>query len=477
MSERVLVYGVGVAGAATAKALVKRGYPVIAADDDVTAAKRSAMTALGVELVEAPDDRRLSGVLDDVDSVAPAPGVPEGHRVLRLAIDKRKAVYGELDLAYEWEQSRPGGPRPMIAVTGTDGKTTTVTMVEQMIEASGRRAISCGNTDVPLVEALDMDVDVFVVEATSFRLAFVETFRAQSSAWLNLAPDHLDWHASMESYEAAKARIWRNVRSTDVAVGVVSDSVVSRHLNSLRCRRIEIGGERSSYGVRGGILECPAGEIVATSDMRRALPHDVSNALVAAALCLEPGLASVEAVREALREYEAPHHRIELVLEAGGVRWFDDSKATTPHAALTAIAGFDRVVLIAGGRNKGLDLGALGAAVDRVKAVVAIGESAEEIESTFAPHRPVVRASDMAEAVAHAAALSSSGDTVLLSPACASFDWYGGYQERGDDFARHVRAQVAGSKGRSVTKKVPTGKVSTAKASTRKSPGKSGAES
>jgi UDP-N-acetylmuramoylalanine--D-glutamate ligase len=379
VSERVLVYGVGVTGAATVKALVARGYSVVAADDDVTAAKRTAMSAMDVELVEAPDDRRLASILDGVDSIAPAPGVPEGHRVLRLAGEKRKAVYGELDLAYEWEQSRPGGPRPMIAVTGTDGKTTTVTMVEAMIQASGRRAVACGNTDVPLVEALDMDVDVFVVEATSFRLAFVETFRAQSSAWLNLAPDHLDWHASMSSYEAAKARIWRNVRSNDVAVGVVTDPVVARHLNSLRCRRIEIGGDRSSYGVRSGVLECPSGEIIATSRMRRALPHDISNALVASALCIEPGLASVEAVSAALQSYEAPHHRIELVAEAGGVRWFDDSKATSPHAALTAIAGFENVVLVAGGRNKGLDLGELANGMSRIKAVVAIGESAEEI--------------------------------------------------------------------------------------------------
>jgi UDP-N-acetylmuramoylalanine--D-glutamate ligase len=367
----------------------------------------------------------------------------------------RKAVYGELDLAYEWEQSRPGGPRPMIAVTGTDGKTTTVTMVEAMIEASGRRAIACGNTDVPLVEALDMDVDVFVVEATSFRLAFVETFRAQSSAWLNFAPDHMDWHASMSSYEAAKARIWRNVRSSDVAVGVVTDPVVERHLNSLRCRRIEIGGNRSSYGVRGGVLECPSGEIVATSRLRRALPHDISNALVASALCIEPGLASVEAVSATLQSYEAPHHRIEFVAEVGGVRWFDDSKATTPHAALTAIAGFDNVVLVAGGRNKGLDLGDLANGMSRIRAVVAIGESAEEIERIFAPHRTVLRASDMAEAVAHAASLAKSGDTVLLSPACASFDWYGGYQERGDDFVRCVKALPGGTKVRASKKSEP----------------------
>lgn len=457
MTERVLVHGVGVAGAATAKALVARGFEVVAADDAPTATKRDAMKSLGVELVEAPDSSRLASLVASVDSIAPAPGVPETHEVVRLALAARKPVYGELDLAYEWEQSRPGGPRPMIAVTGTDGKTTTVTMVEAIINATGRRAVACGNTDIPLVEALDMDVDVFVVEATSFRLAYVETFRAQSSAWLNLAPDHLDWHASMSTYEAAKARIWRNVKSTDVAVGVTTDPVVAHHLASLRCRRIEIGSAASSYRVRDGVLECPAGEIVASADMPRSLPHDVSNALVASALCIEPGLASVGEVATALREYRAPHHRIEFVAENAGVRWFDDSKATTPHAALTAINGFERVVLIAGGRNKGLDLGQLIAGAGRVKGVVAIGESADEIEKTFASSCNVLRASDMAQAVAQAASMADSGDTVLLSPACASFDWYGGYQERGDDFARCVREHVMGSKSKK-SKKSGVGK-------------------
>lgn len=448
MSESVLVYGVGVAGLATARALVARGYSVVAADDTATAAKRSSLRALGVEFVESPDARRLESLVGSVDSIAPAPGVPETHEVLRLAMAKRKAVYGELDLAYEWEQSRPGGPRPMIAVTGTDGKTTTVLMAEAMLHAAGKRAVACGNTEVPLVEALDSDVDVFVVEATSFRLAFVETFRAQSAAWLNLAPDHLDWHTSMDSYEQAKARIWRNVRPGDVAVGVAGDPVVMRHLDALRCRRIEIGGERSSYRARAGVLECPSGEIVAIESMGRSLPHDVTNGLVAAALCVEPGLADVSAVGAALTTFAPPHHRIEFVGEAGGVRWFDDSKATTPHAVLTALRGFENVILIAGGRNKGLDLDALSHGVAHVKSVIAIGEAADDVEKAFAARRPVVRAASMQEAVERAASVAAPGDTVLLSPACASFDWYGGYQERGDDFARRVR-ELIGSKAAS----------------------------
>ncbi|MEY3617534.1 MAG: hypothetical protein RL726_232, partial [Actinomycetota bacterium] len=209
-----------------------------------------------------------------------------------------------------------------------------------------------------------------------------------------------------------------------------------------------------------------------TSRLRRALPHDISNALVASALCIEPGLASVEAVSAALQSYEAPHHRIEFVAEVGGVRWFDDSKATTPHAALTAIAGFENVVLVAGGRNKGLDLGDLANGMSRIKAVVAIGESAEEIERIFSAHRTVLRASDMAEAVAHAASLAKSGDTVLLSPACASFDWYGGYQERGDDFARCVKALPGGTKVRASKKSEPVKNKPVGKKSNKSGAGK-----
>ena len=166
-----------------------------------------------------------------------------------------------------------------------------------------------------------------------------------------------------------------------------------------------------------------------------------------------------------------PHHRIELVAEHAGVRWFDDSKATTPHAALTAIRGFEKVVLIAGGRNKGLDLSALAAGADRITAVVAIGESADDVAATFSGLRPVESASSMVEAVERAAALAGAGDTVLLSPACASFDWYGGYQERGDDFARCVRELIA-TKG----SKKSSAKANSATSSKKTSSKKTGAD-
>jgi len=174
--------------------------------------------------------------------------------------------------------------------------------------------------------------------------------------------------------------------------------------------------------------------------MRRQLPHDITNALAAAALVLEPGLATVDGVALALARFDGPHHRLERIAARDGVEWFDDSKATTPHAALTAIRSFEHVVLLAGGRNKGLDLTAMAGAPERIRAVVALGEAAPEVEAAFAGICPVTTATSMDDAVRAAREVAVAGDAVLLSPGCASFDWYGGYAERGDDFARAVRA-------------------------------------
>jgi UDP-N-acetylmuramoylalanine--D-glutamate ligase len=181
-------------------------------------------------------------------------------------------------------------------------------------------------------------------------------------------------------------------------------------------------------------------ELVRSDELWRSLPHDRSNALAAAATALAGG-ATAEGVRRALREFRGLPHRVELVGERDGVRWYDDSKATAPHATLAALSGFDAVVLVAGGRNKGLDLGALRAGADRVRAVVGIGESAADVLGAF-PGVPGRTADSMADAVAAAHELAGSGDVVLLSPGCASFDWYGSYSERGDDFAAQVRSQV-----------------------------------
>ena len=444
MTERVLVYGVAVAGLATVRALLRRNIDCIAVDDSVDEAKRRAVTELGVELIERPSDAVLTGLVVESSMVAPAPGISESHPVVDIARRADRRLVTELDLAYEWESARPGGPRPVVAVTGTDGKTSTTLLTASMLEAGGRATVACGNTDVPMVEALDLDVDCFVVEATSFRLAFCDSFRAEASAWLNLAEDHLDWHQSMKSYENAKARLWSNVRENDAAIGWIDDPIVMRHLARARCRRVTFGVGAADYRIVDDTLVGPEGEIAPVDGLSRSLPHDLTNALCASALVLESGLADRRAIARALPDFRAPSHRIEFVGEADGIRWFDDSKATTPHAVLTALRGFESVILVAGGRNKGLDLGELAAEESRVRAVVAIGEAAPEIARAFSGRRSVVTAGDMGEAVKAARELATDGDVVLLSPGCTSFDWYDGYARRGEDFSRRVRELIGG---------------------------------
>jgi UDP-N-acetylmuramoylalanine--D-glutamate ligase len=442
-----LVYGLAVTGVATARALVARGENVVAADDRATAEMELAAADLGVELVIAPDDDSLAALVAASDVVVPAPGVPEDHRVIAAARERGVRLFSELELAYDWEQQRPDGSRPILAVTGTDGKTTTTLLAVAMLEAAGLRAVAAGNTDVPLVSAVDYDVDAFVVECTSFRLAWTERFRGDAAAWLNLAPDHLNWHRDLRSYAAAKGRIFANQRAGDVAIGYADDAEVMRHLAAAPGRQVTFGLAGADYHVAGGQLRSPRGPIVDVASMRRGLPHDLTNGLAAAALVLETGLADEAAIGAALAEFVGPPHRIELVAEAGGVAWYNDSKATTPHAAAAAIGGFDHVVLIAGGRNKGLDLAPMAAAPERVRAVVAVGDAAGEVAAVFAGTGvPVQRAASMPEAVDVAGVAALPGDVVLLSPGCASFDWYGGFEERGDDFRRLAKEYAAAAR-------------------------------
>ena len=263
----------------------------------------------------------------------------------------------------------------------------------------------------------------------------------------NLAPDHLDWHTSLATYIAAKARIFAHQRADDVAIGFATDPVVMTELRRARARHVTFGATGADYRRDGDDLVGPAGVLAPVVSLRRALPHDVTNALAAAATVLEAGVATADGVAAALATFENIAHRIAFVAERDGVRWYDDSKATTPHAAVTAMRAFDRVVLLAGGRNKGLDLATMAAARDHVAAVVAIGDAAPVVAEVFAPHCPVEQVTTgMDDAVAAARKLARSGDVVLLSPGCASFDWYSGYGARGDDFARAVREQL-GSKG------------------------------
>jgi UDP-N-acetylmuramoylalanine--D-glutamate ligase len=260
--------------------------------------------------------------------------------------------------------------------------------------------------------------------------------------WLNLAPDHQNWHASMSSYEAAKAQMWAHRRAGDVAIGWADDPTVMRNLTAAGGVTRTFAASGADYRIENGKLVGPGGTIAAVAGMTRTLPHDLTNALAAAALVLESGLATAADVQQGLGTFRHPPHRIEPLGTIDGVQWFNDSKATSPHAALTAIRSFERIVLLAGGLNKGLDLASLATEHARVKAVVGLGKAASDVTVPFEPFCPTRIATSMAQAVQFADELAEAGDVVLLSPACASFDWYpgGGYPARGDDFKQLVRA-------------------------------------
>ncbi len=437
----VLVVGFGVTGEAVARAVLAHGGAVLAVDDHPSAERRRRAESAGVELVEAPDRDRWRAMLKGRTAVLPAPGLGDDHPVLAEAADASVPVLSEFDLARFWDD------RPVLAITGTNGKTTVTTLVTDMLEASGTRAAAVGNTEVPLVAAIaDPATEVFVVEASSFRLGRSRRFEPAVATWLNFAADHLDVHASLDAYEAAKAQVWRDLGpDRGVAIANADDPVVMRNRNpQARTLTFGLGGAGTAdYTVVGDRLIGPGDSLlIETTAMFRSLPHDQANALAAAATALAGG-ATASGVRTALETFSGLAHRVELVAEADGVRWFDDSKATAPHATLAALRGFTSAVLIAGGRNKGIDLSPLADASPQVRGVVAIGDAAAEVVDAFSGRRPVVVATSMADAVEAAADLARPGDAVILSPGCASFDWYGSYAERGDDFARLVRARAS----------------------------------
>ena len=425
-----LLVGFGVANRAVAAALVDRGHRVVALDDRPTHDSQTAAAALGIDL-------ETSDVYDQycvaADFMVPTPGLPEWHAAFAAAAAAATPVVSEFDLAAVWDD------RPVVAITGTNGKTTVVELAVASLREAGMRAVAAGNTDIPLVAAIDdPDIDVFVVEASSFRLTRADRFRPSVGAWLNFAPDHLDVHTDLEAYEAAKARVFQLVPADGTIVANAGDAVVMRNVPA-GARTVTFGTPEADWRLDGEQLVGPRGPFARTTDLWRSLPHDIDNTLAVAAL-LAPIGVEAEAVGRAAAGFAAMPHRLAPVGQIDGQTYYDDSKATTPHATLAALRGFDEVVLIAGGKNKGIDLGGLAAGVAQVRAVVAIGEAACEVAAAFAGQTRIEKAATMEAAVATARELSGGEVPVLLSPGCASFDWYSNYGERGDDFARIVRA-------------------------------------
>jgi UDP-N-acetylmuramoylalanine--D-glutamate ligase len=445
---RVAIIGFGLTGRAVARALLESGAKPFVLDDNLTAATAAVAAESGVT-VEAMPNTALASHLENFDLMVPSPGVPFGHPVFSAAAEAGLPVLAEIELAWQMA-NRPGGPL-LAAVTGTNGKTTVTTLVTAMLEASGLSAVSAGNIGLPMIEAVTSGAKIVVGEVSSFQLQFTDLFRPAVSCWLNLAPDHLDWHPTLAHYAAAKARVWSNQAEGDTAVFNADDPVVAQAAGLIppSVRRVSFSTHHvTDFGLDDRWLAGPDGEpLLAIDELPRALPHDLANALAAAAVALACG-ATPAGCRHALATTGPLPHRVGLVAKAAGVRWFDDSKATTPASVLAAVAGFNSVVLIAGGRNKGLDLAQLARTVPPVHAVVAIGEAAGEVEAAFDGVVPVTPAGSMESAVEAAAHLAREGDSVLLSPGCASFDWYPSYAARGEHFAAIVTRRLNGEEPR-----------------------------
>ena len=426
---RAVVVGAGVTGVAVRRHLEAEGYDVDVIDDAGGA---------------VPDDQ-VDQTVKEAQFLYPSAGVKPAHAAWRAAEHYGVPVLGELDMAQQVSSV------PIVAVTASNGKTTITTLVTAMLNAAGMNAVAAGNIGFPLIDAVKTDAQVVVAEVSSFQLHAAREFRPSIALWANASPNHLDWHGTFDEYVTAKSKIWANQTAEDHAVANISDPVVMKAV-SAAVGRITTFGPGGDFLVEDGALALVAEgrkhAVVRVDQLPRSLPHDLDNALAAVATAHRAG-ADLEACAVALREFSGLPHRVELVGEAGGVRWFNDSKATTPESVLAAVSGFESVVLIAGGRNKGIDLSVLARAADRVRAVIAIGESADEIDAAFAPATAVAKAASMDEAVTRAACLARAGDVVLLSPGCASYDWYGSYIERGEDFARAVGDIFERSGGRS----------------------------
>ncbi|MFZ4516162.1 MAG: UDP-N-acetylmuramoyl-L-alanine--D-glutamate ligase [Acidimicrobiia bacterium] len=424
-AAHLLVVGTGTTGRAVIADALARGHAVSIWDDRPVVASEW-LTAQVIAPGTAPE-RALEGVT----LVIPSPGVPVAHPVLIAAERQGIPVRSEIDIAAERASA------PIVAVTGTNGKTTVTTLIQDVLAASGRKTVAAGNIGRPLIEVVDDSFDVIVAECSSFQLQYCNAPGFRVAVYLNIDVDHLDWHPTFAHYAAAKARIMNGQTATDLLVYNADDPVVARAAADASGRAVSFSlrGAPGSYTQRDRTVVAPDGsEIMEIPDRVNWAPHDVANLLAVVAATHDLGV-SFDVIAGVARNFAKLPHRLEWICEAGGVQFVDDSKATNPHAAIAAIRAFDRVVLIAGGRNKGLDLSGMRDACSHLVGVVAIGDAAPEVEAVFTGIVPTVAAASMRDAVYVAAGMASAGDTVLLSPACASFDWYRDYAERGTDFA------------------------------------------
>lgn len=450
----VVVAGLGVSGAAAARALARRGERVIvleAVDGERQRAAAADLDALGVEVRFG--EPALPG---DASLVVTSPGWRPGHPLLVAAEKAGAEVIGEVELAW---RLRGEHAAPWLALTGTNGKTTAVRMLASILTAAGRRALAVGNVGVPIVEAVDGPYDVLAVELSSFQLHWSSSLAPLAGAVLNVAPDHIDWHGSMEEYAAAKARVFTGAgtvvfNADDAWSSRLAEPYASRVGFTLAVPRPGQLGIVEDLLVDRAFVADPARtaeELASLEDVRPFAPHNVANALAAAALARAHGVPP-EAVRRGLREFTPDPHRIAHVATVGEVDYVDDSKATNPHAAAASLAAYPSIVWIAGGQLKGADVSDLvRQAAPRLRGAVLLGADRELIRRALARHAANVPVVDvpgqdtgvMDRVVTEAARLASPGDTVLLAPAGASLDMYAGYAARGEAFARAVHRLAA----------------------------------
>jgi UDP-N-acetylmuramoylalanine--D-glutamate ligase len=447
--KRVLVVGFGRSGAAAARLLALRGAQVTVTDrmpaDATAGMRRELPEALAAELRwELGGHRRETFLAQDL--IVLSPGVPPLDEV-RAAVARGVVVTGELELASQLVAA------PIVAVTGTNGKSTTTSLAGAILTATGRPTFVGGNLGEPLADAVGTPAaeagGCCVAEVSSFQLETVETFRPRVAAWLNLTPDHLDRYDSLEAYAAAKARIFAAQHPEDAMVLNAGDPVVARWAARGRAAAYWFSSdsevERGAF-VRGEQLVVRLGvgaaeELYPANALSLVGRHNIENAL-AAILCGRLAGASPEQVLDALREFRPLAHRMEAVANIDGVVYYDDSKGTNVGAVVAALRGFPRpFVLIAGGRDKGGSYEPLRDVVTgRARGVVVIGESALSIAAALEGACPIQHAASLPAAVDKARALAVSGDAVVLSPACSSFDMFRSYEHRAEVFRRAVEA-------------------------------------
>ncbi|MDQ1679906.1 MAG: UDP-N-acetylmuramoylalanine--D-glutamate ligase [Frankiaceae bacterium] len=451
----VTVAGTGISGASAVRALRSLGATVTAVDaatDDASRERAGQLQALGATVVLGP--AASITLPPGTQLVITSPGWRPDSPLLETAAASGVPVWGDVELAW-----RLRGPRaaPWLALTGTNGKTTTVGMLAAMLGADGRHAAAVGNVGSPVLDAVlaEQPYDVLAVELSSFQLHWSPSVAPHAGAVLNIAPDHLDWHGDFDSYAEAKAGVWRG---NAISIGNADDSATAGRLARVDGRRVTFTLAEPAAGqlgvADGWLVDRAFGDgprrLALADRLRPTGAHNAANALAAAALALSIGV-SPEAVAAGLAAYRPDSHRNELVLTRDGIAWVDDSKATNPHAAAAALASYDSVVWIAGGLNKGLDYDdVVRLAAPRLRAAIVIGESRRHVAEALARHAPDVPVVDigatdttaMVAVVREAAALARRGDTVLLAPAAASMDMFRDYKHRGDAFADAVRAVV-----------------------------------